>query len=205
MPFRHGYAFLVKDGSQCHGSGFLGRSYTNGKVFERGIGLNAQFCCCNIYDAPTVLQGQQFDIVYTSYGVVNWLPDLIQWGQVISQMLKDGGKFVIVEFHPVLWMFDENFSQVRYAYSRKEPYIVEEATYTDSETNNRQKTITWNHGLAEVINGLLCNGLQIQSFREYDYSPFNLFGNMIAEKNGTFKIAGKNDKIPMLFSVVASK
>ena len=66
-------------------------------------------------------------------------------------MLKDGGKFVIVEFHPVLWMFDENFSQVRYAYSRKEPYIVEEATYTDSETNNRQKTVTWNHGLAEVL------------------------------------------------------
>ena len=151
------------------------------------------------------MQGQQFDIVYTSYGVVNWLPDLIQWGQVISQMLKDGGKFVIVEFHPVLWMFDENFSQVRYAYSRKEPYIVEEATYTDSETNNRQKTVTWNHGLAEVINGLLCNGLQIQSFGEYDYSPFNLFGNMIAEKNGTFKIAGKNDEIPMLFSVIASK
>ena len=97
------------------------------------------------------MQGQQFDIVYTSYGVVNWLPDLIQWGQVISQMLKDGGKFVIVEFHPVLWMFDENFSQVRYAYSRKEPYIVEEATYTDSETNNRQKTVTWNYGLAEVL------------------------------------------------------
>ena len=120
-------------------------------------------------------------------------------------MLKDGGKFVIVEFHPILWMFDENFSQVRYAYSRKEPYIVEEATYTDSETNNRQKTVTWNHGLAEVINGLLYNGLQIRSFGEYDYSPFNLFGNMIAEKNGTFKIAGKNNEIPMLFSVVASK
>ena len=82
---------------------------------------------------------------------------------------------------------------------------MEEATYTDSETNNWQKTVTWNHGLAEVINGLLCNGLQIQSFGEYGYSPFNLFGNMIAEKKGTFKIAGKNGEIPILFSVVASK
>ncbi|MBF1415802.1 MAG: class I SAM-dependent methyltransferase, partial [Prevotella histicola] len=43
------------------------------------------------------------------------------------------------------------------------------------------------------------------SFGEYDYSPFNLFGNMIAEKNGTFKIAGKKGEIPMLFSVVAVK
>lgn len=60
-------------------------------------------------------------------------------------------------------------------------------------------------GLAIVLNGLLCNGLQIKSFEEYDYSLFNLFGNMIAEKNGTFKIAGKNGEIPMLFSVVAVK
>lgn len=106
------------------------------------LGLIVQFCCCNINDAPAVLKGQQFDIVYTSYGIVNWLPDLIQWGQVISQMLKDGGKFVIVEFHPILWMFNEDFSQVRYAYSRKEPYVVAESTYTNSENDNRQKTIT---------------------------------------------------------------
>ena len=196
---------LSKLGANAVGVDFSEEAIQTAKSLNEELGLNAQFCCCNIYDAPTVLQGQQFDIVYTSYGVVNWLPDLIQWGQVISQMLKDGGKFVIVEFHPILWMFDENFSQVRYAYSRKEPYVVEEATYTDSENENRQKTVTWNHGLAEVINGLLCNGLQILSFGEYGYSPFNLFGNMIAEKNGTFKIAGKNDKILMLFSVVASK
>ena len=55
-------------------------------------------------------------------------------------------------FHPVLWMFDENFSQVRYAYSRKEPYIVEEATYTDSETNNRQKTL---HGTTDWLKLLM--------------------------------------------------
>ena len=102
-------------------------------------------------------------------------------------------------------MFNEEFSQVRYAYSRKEPYIVEESTYTDSENDNWQKTVTWNHGLAVVLNGLLNNDLQVQAFGEYDYSPFNLFGNMAAEKNGTFKVAGKNGEIPLLFSVVAVK
>ena len=191
---------LSKMGANVVGVDFSEEAIQTAKSLNEELGLNAQFYCCNIYDAPTVLQGQQFDIVYTSYGVVNWLPDLIQWGQVISQMLKDGGKFVIVEFHPVLWMFNEDFSQVRYAYSRKEPYAVEEATYTDSENDNRQKTVTWNHGLAVVL-----NGLQIKSFGEYDYSPFTLFGNMTVEKNGTFKIAGQKGKISMLFSVVAVK
>ena len=196
---------LSKMGANIVGVDFSEEAIQTAKSLNEELGLNAQFCCCNIYDAPAVLQGQQFDIVYTSYGVVNWLPDLTQWGHVISQMLKDAGKFVIVEFHPVLWMFNEDFSQVQYAYSRKEPYVVEEATYTDSENGNRQKTVTWNHGLAVVLNGLLCNGLQIKSFGEYDYSPFNLFGNMTVEKNGTFKIAGKNGEIPMLFSVIAVK
>jgi len=196
---------LSKMGARVVGVDFSEEAIKTATALNAELGLDARFYCCNVYDAPTVLQGQQFDIVYTSYGVVNWLPDLTQWGRVISQMLKVGGRFVIVEFHPVLWMFNEDFSQVRYAYSRKEPYVVEEATYTDSETNNRQKTVTWNHGLAVVLNGLLCNDLQIKSFGEYDYSPFNLFGNMTAEKNGTFKIAGKNGEIPMLFSVVASK
>ena len=196
---------LSKMGANIVGVDFSEEAIQTAKSLNEELGLNAQFCCCNIYDVPTVLKGQKFDIVYTSYGVVNWLPDLIQWGQVISQTLKDGGKFVIVEFHPILWMFNEEFSQVRYAYSRKEPYIVEESTYTDSENDNRQKTVTWNHGLAVVLNGLLNNDLQVQSFGEYDYSPFNLFGNMAAEKNGTFKVAGKNGEIPLLFSVVAVK
>ena len=120
-------------------------------------------------------------------------------------MLKVGGRFVIVEFHPVLWMFNENFSQVRYAYSRKEPYVVEEPTYTGSETDSRQKTVTWNHGLSEILNGLLRNDLRIKSFGEYDYSPFNLFGNMTAKKEGRFRIAGKEGDVPILFSVVAVK
>ena len=196
---------LSKMGANIVGVDFSEEAIQTAKSLNEELGLNAQFCCCNIYDAPTILKGQKFDIVYTSYGVVNWLSDLIQWGQVISQMLKDGGKFVIVEFHPILWMFNEEFSQVRYAYSRKEPYIVEESTYTDSENDNRQKTVTWNHGLAVVLKGLLNNDLQVQSFGEYDYLPFNLFGNMAAEKNGTFKVAGKNGEVPMLFSVVAVK
>jgi len=196
---------LSKMGANVMGVDFSEEAIQTAKSLNEELGMNAQFCCCNIYDAPAVLQGQQFDIVYTSYGVVNWLPDLAQWGHVISQMLNDGGKFVIVEFHPVLWMFNEDFSQVQYAYSRKEPYVVEEATYTGSVTDYRQKTVTWNHGLAEVLNGLLCNGLQIEFFGEYDYSPFNLFGNMIVGADGMFRITGKSGEIPMLFSVAAMK
>ena len=113
------------------------------------------------------------------------------------------GKFVMVEFHPILWMFDTQFEVIESAYSREEPYISVSETYTDtSGIDGEYKEITWNHGLYKVFLGLLQNGLRIVDFQEYDYSPFNLFGNM-EEDNRKYYIKGKKGMIPMLFSLVA--
>src|SRR5690606_40582309 len=43
-----------------------------------------------VYDLPNQLGGQ-FDIVFTSYGTIGWLPDLDRWGAVVSHFLKPGG------------------------------------------------------------------------------------------------------------------
>jgi len=63
--------------------------------------VDAKFICCDIYDLPQHLTAQ-FDIVFTSYGTIGWLPDLDQWAKLISRFLKPNGKFVFVEFHPVV-------------------------------------------------------------------------------------------------------
>ena len=72
---------------------------------------NATFICCDIYDLPKHLD-KQFDIVFTSYGTIGWLPDLDKWAKIVSQFLKPNGPFVFVEFHPVVWMFDDNFEKI---------------------------------------------------------------------------------------------
>ena len=52
------------------------------------------------HDLPQHLTGQ-FDVVFTSHGVLGWLPDLAGWAQVIAHFLKPGGIFYIVEVHPL--------------------------------------------------------------------------------------------------------
>ncbi len=37
--------------------------------------MNAKFICCNVYDLKEHLN-EKFDIVFTSYGTIGWLPDL---------------------------------------------------------------------------------------------------------------------------------
>ena len=148
---------------------------------------------------------ETFDIVFTSYGVINWFPNLDEWGRIVSRYLKPDGKFVMVEFHPVLWMFDTKFERVESAYSREEPYISTSQTYTNaSEAGKEYVEVTWNHGLSKVLQGLLHANLRIVDFQEYDYSPFNLFGNM-EEDRGMYHLKDRKGMIPILFSVVAER
>jgi hypothetical protein len=96
---------------------------------------------------------------------------------VIAHFLKPGGTFYMVEFHPVVWMFDNDFKEVKYAYHNTPEPIVEESTgtYTDRNAPIQYKEYSWNHSLSEVITALLNHGLQLELLHEFPYSPYNCF------------------------------
>ena len=54
---------------------------------NKQLSLDANFISCNIYDLKDHLN-EQFDIVFTSYGVIGWLPDLKKWAELISYFFK---------------------------------------------------------------------------------------------------------------------
>ncbi|MFA7273063.1 MAG: class I SAM-dependent methyltransferase [Crocinitomicaceae bacterium] len=181
------------------------------KAIERAkeIGLktnsNATFICCDVYDLPNHLD-KQFDIVFTSYGTIGWLPNMQKWAEIVSRFLKPAGHFVFAEFHPVVWMFDDNFEQIGYNYFNKGAIVESETgTYADKNAAISQEYIMWNHSLSEVMSSLLDNQLEIVSFQEYDYSPYNCFKNTVEFEPKKYRIAHLDDKIPMVYSIVARK
>ena len=166
---------------------------------------NATFICCDIYDLPNHLD-KQFDIVFTSYGTIGWLPDIDKWAKIVSQFLKPDGQFVLVEFHPVVWMFDDNFEKIDYRYFNSGAILESESgTYADKTADISSEYVMWNHGLGEVINSLIKNGLEINHFKEYDYSPYNCFNKTIEFEPKKYRIEHLGDKIPMVFSIIAKK
>lgn len=166
---------------------------------------DATFICCDIYDLPQHLN-EKFDIVFTSYGAIGWLPDLNKWANIVSQFLKPNGKFVFVEFHPLVWIFDDNFAKIKYNYFNTEPIIeFEEGTYADRNAPIGQECVTWNHNIGEVINSLIKNDLEINSLDEFDYSPYNCFNETVEFEPNKFRIKHLENKIPMIYSIVASK
>lgn len=165
--------------------------------------LNAKFICCNVYDLKEHLD-EKFDIVFTSYGTIGWLPDLDQWAAIVSHFLKTGGTFYIADFHPVLWMFDDEFTNIKYAYDNQEVIVTEsQGTYTDKNAAIKAKEYGWNHSISEILNALIRKGLAIQHFNEFMYSPYPCFSNVVEFEKGKWHIKGLEGKIPMVYSIKA--
>ena len=186
------------------------------KQLNDELGMNAKFICANVYDigiskteeakTPPLEGGEAFDIVFTSYGTIGWLPDLNPWAKMIAERLKPGGVFYIADFHPVLWMFDDEFTHIQYSYENREVIVTDsEGTYTDRDAAIKGKEYGWNHSISEILNALIANGLQIQHFNEFMYSPYPCFSNTIEFEKGKWHIKGLEEKIPMVYSLKAEK
>jgi ubiquinone/menaquinone biosynthesis C-methylase UbiE len=194
---------LARLGAIATGVDFSDTAIAEANKLIAETGLPARFICSDVYELPEVLD-EKFDIVFTSYGTIGWLPDLDKWAEVIAKFLKPGGRFVFAEFHPVVWMFDNNFEKIAYRYFKDEPIIeTDNGTYADNEAPIEYETVSWNHGIGEVITSLLATGLNIESFNEYDYSPYNCFKDMDEFEPGRFRTKAHGDKLPMVYSVSA--
>lgn len=196
---------LSRLGAEATGVDLSDKAIASAEQIAEDTGSNARFICCDIYDLPNHLT-QQFDIVFTSYGVIGWLPDLDKWAKIIVDFLKPNGRFVMAEFHPVVWMFDDHFEKIGYNYFNTGAIVeAEVGTYADKTAPIAQECVMWNHGLGEVLSSLINSGLEISSLEEFDYSPYNCFNNTVEFEPKKYRIAHLGNKIPMVYSLAAKK
>ena len=194
-----------KLGAHATGVDFSDKAIAAAQQIASEMHTDTRFICCDVYDLPNHLD-ERFDIVFTSYGTIGWLPDLDRWAKVISRFLKPNGQFIFVEFHPVVWMFDDQFQSIAYNYFNTEAiFEITEGTYAEQSAPIKNENMNWNHPTSEVLNSLIQNGFSIDRFDEYDYSPYNCFKGMTEVETGKFRIASLGNKIPMVFALTATK
>lgn len=195
----------AREGARCVGVDLSDEAISLATEINSELKLDAEFICCNVYDLKEHLD-KKFDVVFTSYGTIGWLPDLDAWAAIVAHFLKPGGMFYIADFHPVLWMMDEKFEQVKYNYFNTE-VITEEISGTYSDRNAPIKSIEhgWNHPFSEIMNALLKHNLQIIQFNEFPFSPYNCFNNLEQGADDMWRIKGMNEKMPVMYSIKAIK
>ena len=195
----------VRLGARVTGVDFSEKAIGLAESLAKELSIDARFIHGNIYDLPNILK-DRFDIVYTSYGVLCWLPDLKEWGKVISHFLKPNGTFYLLEFHPVRGMFDDEGNMKEPYFHTDEPIKYEgSGSYAEPTAKFSHVSYELLHSLSDVVNALIEAGLRIEFLHEFPFSTSGDLPFLEQRGDGLWYHKNKDVKIPLMFSIKAKK
>ncbi len=176
------------------------------------LGLEARFLQADVTDTDAVvaaLAGERFDVVFTSHGVISWLPDLRPWARTVAATLGPGGSFFVADSHPFTWMFDDEVAEpelrFRFDYFNRAALRYEEkGSYAVPDADFRGVSHSWQHTFEEIVGALTEAGLTITSLREYDYLFWRWFPWMVKDDEGRYRLPEGMPRIPLMFSLTAA-
>jgi len=194
-------------GAVATGVDFSNEAINLARRLSAETGIKADFICANIYDLPGILQSQ-FDIVFTSYGVLCWLPDLARWGEVIARFVRPRGIFYMVADHPIANVFDDSPDSGPkvghpYFHTPKPDEYWPDGTYAVAHAGPSHPIYEWRHSLADVVNALISAGLTIEFLHEFPVCAWRRFPSMTQDDEGWWRLPG--DPLPLTFSLKATK
>lgn len=202
---------LARLGARMTGLDFSAASLAEARRLAAETGSEVEFVESEVYDAVETLGAGRFDLVFTGVGALCWLPDIRRWGQVVSGLLRPGGRLFLREGHPVLWSLDERSEglEIGFPYfETDEPLVWEEpGTYVQTEAEFTQNvTHEWNHGLGEIVTALLGAGLELTGLVEHTSVPWEaLPGQMEQVGGGEWRLRDRPERLPHSYTLQAGK
>jgi SAM-dependent methyltransferase len=207
----------ARRGAIVTGVDFSANAIKLARSLAKEAGIEARFIESDVYALHGHLS-ERFDIVFMSYGVLHWLPDLKEWGRIVSGFLKPNGVFYIVEGHPFIQVFpiDIDITDGSKDLRPRFPYFHDPAgtrwdaniDYADGETNT-PPLHNWRHSLGDVVNALVGAGLRIEYLHEFPFCAWKVvaFAELIepsGEGRGYYSLPPRFPPLPLMFSIKAT-
>lgn len=183
-------------------------------AIQAGLDDRARFVQSDVYDlAESPIAEETFDIVYASFGVLFWLPDLDAWADIVARFVRDEGVFYLIDHHPVTNMLsgDSTAENLKLTY----PYFRERISYDATETGSyagiapgeleHGPTHGWSHSLGEIVSALCQSGLRIEFLHEHPWSTFTAIDEMEEREDRRYVLPGLAHDLPFVFSLRASR
>lgn len=179
---------------------------------ELGVADRARFVEANVYDARHRLpEPESFDLVFTTWGTIGWLPDVAEWARIIAWFLKPGGRLYFADGHPAAYVFDGDggpggLPVFSYPYASADVIEFDDPTdYADPEARLASaRTIEWIHPLGEVLGALRDAGLAVEGFTEHMELPWQLFPITVPKGDGMYGWPTE-PWLPLSYEVVATR
>jgi len=196
----------ARAGAEVTGVDFSSVAVEQARALAARAGLPATFLQAAMGSVHTRLPDAQFEVVYTSYGVLSWLDDLEAWARDVARLLRPGGRFHIIEFHPTLGLFDDEGRSIEHSYFRTaEPLVFQETESYAGGQHAPMPCYQWTHTLADIQGSLLCAGLRITAFDEYPFCCHACYPFLQEDGPGRYVMRDHPGKIPLLFSLTAER
>jgi SAM-dependent methyltransferase len=199
-------------GARVTGADFSERAIAQARALAAETGLDATFVVSDVADLPAVLEGD-FDLVFTSFGVLGWLPDVPRWAEVVAHFVRPGGRFYLAEAHPFAQVFDDDQAatepRLRYDYWHSpEPLeFPTEGSYADRTAHVEQPVeYGWQHHMGEIVSSLAGAGLRIEFLHEFPFAVWQMYPFMVEVGPHTWRLPAPFDgRLPLTFSLAATK
>lgn len=196
----------TRRGAIAAGVDFSEVAIAAGRTLAADLGLDTRFVVGDVLDLDL---GEEFDVVFTSHGVLGWLPELESWAATIARHLRPGGRFYLVDSHPIQWVFDDDRTdgemRLRYDYFDRAAHIfTAEGSYADPGaplTTTAERI----HPVADTLGSLIGAGLIITGYQEYDRLAWQGLPHMVCGDDGWWRLPPGSVRIPLTMSVSAMK
>jgi SAM-dependent methyltransferase len=197
-------------GADVTGIDFSPESIQAAHMLAMRAGIAARFETSTVEDSPATVT-DRFDVVYTSVGVLVWLPRLDLWAKAVYALLKPGGVFYVRDAHPILNALDYDRDDGLLVLNQ--PYFASDdpirydhgTTYADGDVRlENVTTYEWTHSLSEIIQALLAAGLVITAFAEGKTIPWKALPTLISTPEG-YILPDHPERVPLEFSIVARR
>lgn len=202
---------LARMGASVTGVDFSEKSVATASELAQQIGLQdrSRFICADVLDLPKHT-AEKFDVVFTTHGILEWLPDLSAWGKIIAGALDSAGYFYLLDVHPVSLVFDElspDKLQVNndYLTGWRGMTGFDRSDYADRNYVPRSGRTKRLWPLESVFGALIGAGLRITEFREFPFSTYKAFPMMERRNDGLWYLPEKLSGIPLYFSIKARR
>ena len=165
------------------------------------------------YDAPAALaELAAFDLVYTSWGVTCWLPDIRRWAVIVAHFLKPSGRFYYADAHPAAYVFDDltRLADGRPGYfapyfERQPIVMANPKDYADPRAHLANATsVEWLHPLSDIVGGLIDAGLSLDWLHEHAQLPWRMFEMLVQKDDGDWHWP-ERQWLPLAVSLQASR
>jgi SAM-dependent methyltransferase len=195
-------------GAHVTGVDFSPEAVHVARELSHELEIPANFVLSNIYELPQALTGE-FDIVFTSYGVLSWLPDLKRWAEIIAHFLCADGTFFVTDDHPFAITFDneDNVTDLHpaYSYFAHGPMRFEVHGSYATSADVHGVEYGWHHNMSDIVNSLIAAGLRVTEIREYPFAAWRRFPFMVKHPDGWWYLPERFQQIPLTFSLRAIK